>query len=84
MIKVMVVLRTVFFVFIVGYTLWATPIAAMWPKGVLAVNVESVRALSHATWIAIAWIALETVIGWVMARRSGAQKASGSAPTPGA
>jgi hypothetical protein len=84
MIKVMAVLRTVFFVFILGYTLWATPIAAMWPKGVLAVNVESVRALSRATWIAVGWIALETAIGWVMAKRGGAQKPAGSAPTTGA
>lgn len=84
MLKVMAVVRTLFLVFILGYTLWATPIAAMWTKGVLAVNMESVRALSRATWIAIAWIALETAVGWLRARPGGGQKPSGSAPTPGA
>jgi hypothetical protein len=73
MIKVLAVVRTIFLVFIVGYTIRAMPFLFTGVPRTLdeqysrcASGLDSVQ---RAAWIAIAWVALETAIGWLMATR---------------
>jgi hypothetical protein len=73
MIKVLAVLRTLFLVFIIGYTVRAMP---WWSNVARTFDEQYARcsdALSlaiRAAWVAIAWIAFETAIGWWLATRS--------------
>ncbi len=67
MFKALAVLRTAFLVFIVGYTLLNTPVD-VWGTSTLAVSIDALRRVNRAAWIAIAWIALETVLGWIVVR----------------
>jgi hypothetical protein len=68
MAKTLAILRTVYLVFIVGYTLRALPLALMWSgegrRGVVTVGLEAVENVARAAWLAIAWIALEAALGW--------------------
>ena len=77
--KVLPALRTVFLVFIVIYALWA---ASPWDGVTATVTLEAWHRLQRVAWIAIAWIAFETLLGWIMAsfRRP---RAATAAPTPG-
>lgn len=67
MYKTMAVVRTAFLLFIVGYTLLTAPIE-VWGSATLAVSVDSLRRLNRAAWIAIAWIAFETALAWIVIR----------------
>jgi hypothetical protein len=72
MIKALAVLRTIFLVFIVAFTVRAMP---WWTSVSRTLDEQYARCsdalamLVRAAWIAIAWIALETAIGWWMATR---------------
>lgn len=85
MLKVMAILRTLFLVFIAGYTIRAMPLFTTVAKTFdeqYARCSTGVELLTRAAWIAIAWIGLETVIGWVVAIRRGKQKAAAAARVP--
>jgi hypothetical protein len=79
MLKVLAVLRTVFLVFIVGYTVRAMPVpwvdVARTFDEQYARCAASVALLLKAAWVAIGWILLETTIGWFLATRHPAAKA---------
>ncbi|WP_176062872.1 hypothetical protein [Anaeromyxobacter diazotrophicus] len=90
MYKTLAVLRTVFLVFIVGYTVRAMPVftsVANTFDEQYARCSTSLNLVMRAAWIAIAWIALETVAGWLLARRrprppAPAAPASAAPPPP--
>jgi hypothetical protein len=66
MTKVMAVLRTLFLAGIVGYMLWALPLGVLLSsaKTSATFTVDILERVASGGWIAIAWIALETVLGW--------------------
>jgi hypothetical protein len=72
MLKALAVVRTIFLVFIVGYTVRAMP---WWSSVARTFDEQYARcsdALSlmiRAGWLAIGWILLETVVGWWLASR---------------
>jgi ABC-type Fe3+ transport system permease subunit len=74
MLKVLAVLRTVFLVFIVGYTVYA--MAGPWADVARTFDEQYARCaaglaqLRNAAWLAILWILLETIIGWFLATRA--------------
>ena len=84
MLKVMAVLRTIFLIFIVGFTFRAMPFFTSVSRTFdeqYARCSTAVELLTRAAWFAIAWIALETALGWIVALRRG-RKAAASAATP--
>ncbi len=84
MIKTLAVLRTIFLIFIVGYTVRAMPWSFELPSGSAQAYDTcrgSLTALSKAAWFAIGWIALETLVGWWMATRR--PKLHAAVPKPG-
>lgn len=68
MAKLMAVLRTLFLVFVFLYALRELPLALLFSsdarQGEVMVPFTKVRSVSSVTWMAIAWIALEVVVGW--------------------
>jgi hypothetical protein len=83
MLKALAVLRTLFLVAIAGYTAWAMP----WSTHVTRTFDEqyarcsaSLGSITSAAWIAIAWIAFETAIGWWLATRT--RRIAAAAPPP--
>jgi hypothetical protein len=85
MVKVMAVLRTAFLVFVLYYTIRNTPVVFGLPTDInepYKICKDSYEMLKSATWLAIGWIALETVVGWLMATR-GARPAKDSSPPRG-
>ncbi len=74
MLKVLAVLRSIFLIFIIGYTMrampWTTSVARTFDEQYARCS-SSVDLLLRAAWVAVAWIALETVAGWWMALRPG-------------
>lgn len=73
MLKALAVLRTLFLVFIVGYTVRAMPVP--WADVARTFDEQYARCaaslalLLKAAWLAIGWIVLETIVGWIMATR---------------
>ncbi len=67
MYKAMAILRTLFLLFIVVYTALNTP-AEMAGDSVVSVTFDSLRRVRNAAWLAIAWIAFETVVSWAVIR----------------
>jgi hypothetical protein len=95
MIKVMAVLRTLFLAGIVGYMLWALPLGILLSsaKTSATFNVDILEKVASGGWIAIAWIAMETVFGWFRVWLEGrrqlkalkvAATAAATVPKPGA
>jgi hypothetical protein len=83
MYKALAVLRTIYLLFLVGYTLWAMP----WSLTSVSSTFDeqyarcsaSLHMMLRAAWLAIAWITLETLVGWILAtraRRAGATSGS--------
>lgn len=72
MLKALAVLRTVYLVFIVGYTVRAMPwfmeVARTFDEQYARCS-SALSVLLRAAWFAIAWIAFETAIGWWLATR---------------
>jgi len=81
MYKTLAVLRTVFLVFIVGYTVWTTTLA-FGGTDIVAVAPHALHAANRATWLAIGWIAFETLVGWLLARRTPRRPATARAAPP--
>jgi hypothetical protein len=91
MLKLMAVVRTLFLVFIVAFTVRSMPWAIEVPKThdeQYARVAASASALSRAAWYAVGWIGFETIVGWWLATRRArpAQPAAGArdaaAPKP--
>jgi hypothetical protein len=85
MIKALAVVRSLFLVFIIGYTLRAMPWFSSVPRTFdeqYARCSGSVDLLVRALWVAVGWIALETAVGWWMAVRSSRQRADAPAAAP--
>jgi hypothetical protein len=87
MLKALAVLRTVYLVFIVGYTVRAMPLVTSVARTFdeqYALCSASLHVLVRAAWLAIAWIAFETVVGWVAVswRRRTSNRASAPNPSP--
>ncbi len=84
MIKTLAVLRTVFLIFIVGYTVrampWWTNVARTFDEQYARCS-DALSLLIRAAWFAIGWIALETLVGWWMASRR--PKLHTTVPKPG-
>lgn len=72
MLKALAVVRTVFLIFIVGYTArampWSTNVARTFDEQYARCS-DALSLLIRAAWLAIAWIALEAAIGWWAATR---------------
>ena len=88
MLKVFAVLRTIYLVFIVGYTVRAMPfftsVAGTFDEQYARCS-AALGLVVRAAWLAVAWIALETVVGWIAVgrrRREAAATAAAQAPPP--
>ncbi|SRR6266581_3038394 len=85
MYKALAVLRTIFLIFIVGYTIRATPLftnVATTFDEQYARCTGALNLLIRAAWFAVAWIAFETLVGWVLVRsRSRSRSLPPSPPT---
>jgi hypothetical protein len=86
MLKVLAVLRTTYLVFVVGYTIRAMPpfltsVARTFDEQ-YAICSSSLHLLVRAAWLAIAWIALETLVGWIVATRARRPLPSAPASSP--
>ncbi len=72
MLKALAVVRTVFLIFIVGYTArampWATNVARTFDEQYARCS-DALSLIIRAAWLAIAWIAFEAAIGWWLASR---------------
>ncbi|HSN90426.1 MAG TPA: hypothetical protein VLS93_04295 [Anaeromyxobacteraceae bacterium] len=85
MIKALAVVRTIFLVFIIGYTVRAMPF--FWSNVAKTFDEQYARCAEglgltlRAAWVAIAWIAVETALGWYLATRR--PRAPKEAPPPG-
>jgi heme A synthase len=87
LLKALAVLRTLFLVFLVGYTVRAMP---FWSVSQTfdeqyARCAENLAMASRAAWLAIGWISFEAAVGWWLATRDGRKKALAGpgAPRPG-
>ncbi len=83
--KVMVVLRTLFLIFIVGFTVRALPLFSTVPRTLdeqYSRCAGTVDLLQRAVWYAVAWIAFETLVGWVTLARG--RRTAAAPPPPGA
>ncbi|BDG04866.1 hypothetical protein [Anaeromyxobacter oryzae] len=66
-IRALTVFRTLFLAYLVYYTFRATPLIMGLPENVTdpyPICKASNTALQKGIWMALAWIALETAIGW--------------------
>lgn len=86
MLKLLAVLRTLFLVFAVAYTVRAMT----WTFDLPADSAQAydlcragLSGLRKAAWIAIAWIALDTALGWWLATRASRPKLPGDVPKGG-
>jgi hypothetical protein len=89
MLKVLAVARTVFLIFIVGFTIRAMPLFLSNVSKTFdeqyARCADGLGLVSRAAWLAIAWIGLETLLGWYLATRKPrpAKEAASSRIPPG-
>jgi hypothetical protein len=86
MLKALAVIRTIYLVFIIGYTVRAMPIFTSVSTTFDEQYARCSGALNlviRAAWFAVGWIALETLLGWVLALRAGRRKvATATQPAP--
>jgi hypothetical protein len=72
MLKIMAVLRTIFLIFIVGFTFRAMPffmsVSRTFDEQYARCS-NAVSLLMRAAWFAVGWIAIETLVGWWLASR---------------
>ncbi len=70
MTRLWAVLRSIYLLVIVGYAIWATPWMPMTVARTFdeqyARCANALSPLQKAVWLAIAWIALEVVVGWLV------------------
>ncbi|HUL61197.1 MAG TPA: hypothetical protein VLU43_18100 [Anaeromyxobacteraceae bacterium] len=76
MLKAIAVVRTLFLVFVVGSAVRAMPywttVARTFDEQYARCS-DSLSLLIRAVWLAIGWIAVETVAGWWIAVRRGSK-----------
>lgn len=86
MLKALAVVRTVVLIFLVGYTVRAMP-WFMSPARTFdesyARCADALSLVLRAAWIAVGWIAIETVIGWVLATRKPRRLVDAETPKTG-
>jgi hypothetical protein len=84
MLKALAVLRTLFLIFIVVFTLRGMPIWGLTKTfdEQYARCSASLGSITIAAWVAIAWIAFETAVGWWLATRQSRRSSSAAAPPP--
>lgn len=79
---VMPVLRTVFLVFIAGFTARALPfywqVTRTFDEQYARCS-SALDILQRAAWLSVGWILLETIVGWLAVRRRRAAAASPAA-----
>ncbi|HEX9241940.1 MAG TPA: hypothetical protein VF875_05810 [Anaeromyxobacter sp.] len=83
MLKALAVVRTIVLLFLIGYTLRAMPWVFGLPTGssqAFDTCRSSLTSVTWAAWIAVAWVAIDTAIGWLLAGR----KKTSHAPTSAA
>jgi len=71
MLKALALVRSAFLVFIIGFRFYAAPVYVTMPRTLdeqYARCSASQESLRTVIMVAIAWIALETLLGWIMAR----------------
>ncbi len=72
MLKALAVVRTLVLVFLLGYTVrampWFVSPARTFDES-YARCADSLSLVLRAAWFAVAWVAIETVIGWIVATR---------------
>ncbi|HET6439821.1 MAG TPA: hypothetical protein VFG59_17275 [Anaeromyxobacter sp.] len=85
MLKVLAVLRTLYLVFIVVFTLRGMPIWGLTRTfdEQYARCSSSLGMVTSAAWLAIAWIGFETALGWWLASRR-PKKPAAAVPPPDA
>jgi hypothetical protein len=73
MIKILAVVRSLYLVFIIGYTVrampWFTTVSRTFDEQYARCS-SALDVVIRAAWFAIAWIAFETALGWWLAIRS--------------
>lgn len=85
MLKALAMLRTLFLVFVVGYTVRAMP---WWSNVARTFDEQYARCsdalalMIRAVWLAIAWVAFETLVGWWIATRGPKAPAMAKAGAP--
>lgn len=84
MLKALAVLRTIFLLGLVVYVVaWAMPWST-YVSDPIEVQYRHCSAnlgrMSGAVWVAVAWIAFETIVGWMMSAWSGRKKAAARVP----
>jgi hypothetical protein len=93
MAKLMAVVRTLFLVFVSIYAVKELPIALFFSsdarRGDVMVPYTKIRDVSSVAWLAIAWIAVEVVVGWShvwvsdkLRARAAARAARAAPPAP--
>jgi hypothetical protein len=86
MLKALAVVRTLVLVFLVGYTIRAMPWFLSPARTFDESYARCADALSlvlRAAWIAVGWIAVETILGWILATRKPRGLPEKAAPGPG-
>jgi len=80
-------LRSAYLAFLVGYTLVVSPLGLLWSGSVTrqgtTVAVPIVEKVFTAAWLAIGWIALETVVAWVRVWRDARARRQAAATPAG-
>ncbi len=83
MTKLMTILRSIFLVFIFFYALKLLPLALLVSgdarRGDVMVPFTKVENVASVTWVAVGWIAVETVVGWLQVWAGGKLKARAAA-----
>jgi hypothetical protein len=86
MLKALAIVRTLVLVFLVGYTIRAMP-WFMSPARTFdesyARCADALSLVLRAAWIAVGWIAIETIIGWLLATRHRTTLAEKETPSGG-
>jgi heme A synthase len=85
MLKALAGFRTIVLVFLVVFTARSMPIfiaPARTFDETYARCAQSVDQLQRAAWLAIGWVGIECIIGWIMASRRKKEAASAAAAAP--
>lgn len=85
MLKALAVVRTIVLVFLIGYTVRAMPWFLSPARTFDESYARCADALSlvlRAAWVAVGWIAIETILGWILATRDRRPKTLVEKETP--
>lgn len=85
MLKALAVLRTLFLIFIIAFTVrampWAIDVSRTFDEQ-YARYAAAVSQLQRAAWYAVGWIAFETLVGWWLALRARPRPAAAAPSVP--